>query len=388
MRGQGAQLVVLLSHMGVLFDRALDQPGVDVIVGGHSHTLLSNTEPGAFAPDAQPDPGGALVLQAGAYGRYLGRLDLDLAADGTVLAHGGGCVHVGLDGPEDLAVAGIVARFAAPLQAFRQEIVATLPEALSLSTCRFTQCELGQTVATAMLTATHGAEVAIMNAGGLRTGLPAGPVNRGQVLEAMPFGNTIATLTLSGADLEAALRHGLSQLGRGGFPQWAGLRFVGVGFEVRRGEGWAPLDPAERYLVVTNNFLRNGGDGYSVFRDRGADPYDNGPGLMTCSLPRWRGETQRSSGAGDAGLEHVQRVERTVLPVRRQHDRAAAVLLDRTGDHQVVRQAEALDCDARQRVGTARDLGPAAFDEGHGDVGVAKDGLAATKEPAELDQRA
>ena len=278
-RGEGAQLIVLLSHMGVLFDRALDVPGPSVIIGAHSHTLLSDSEPGAFAPDAQPNPTGALVTQAGAYGRYLGRLDLDVADDGSVLARGGDCVHVGLDLAEDPAVAAIVARFAEPLEAFRQERVATLPEALSLASCRITQCALGQAVAAAMLATTHGGQIAIMNAGGLRTGLPAGPVSRGQVLEALPFGNTVATLTLTGADVEAALRHGLSQVGRGGFPQWAGLRLTAGGFETATDAGWVPLDPAARYVVVTNNFLRNGGDGYGVFRDRGLDAYDNGPGL-------------------------------------------------------------------------------------------------------------
>ena len=278
-RGEGAQLIVLLSHMGVFFDRALDVPGPAVIIGGHSHTLLSDTEPGAFAPAAQPGPAGALVTQSGAYGRYLGRLDLDLAADGSVLAHGGDCVHVGLDLAEDPDVAAIVARFAAPLDAFRHEIVATLPEKLDLGMCRVTQCALGRSVAAAMLATAHGGQVAIMNAGGLRTGLPAGPVSRGQVLEALPFGNTVATVHLTGADLEAALRHGLSQIGRGGFPQWAGLRLGGSGFEIQTGTGWAALDPAATYLVVTNDFLRNGGDGYVVLRDRGTEPYDSGPGL-------------------------------------------------------------------------------------------------------------
>ncbi|MBV8913871.1 MAG: metallophosphoesterase, partial [Acetobacteraceae bacterium] len=99
-RAQGVQLVILLSHMGVGFDCALADAGPSVIIGGHSHTLLSNSEPGAFSRHPTPDGVGGLVVQAAAYGRYLGRLDLDLAADGTVLAYGGDCVHVGLDVPE------------------------------------------------------------------------------------------------------------------------------------------------------------------------------------------------------------------------------------------------------------------------------------------------
>jgi 5'-nucleotidase len=278
-RAQGVQLVILLSHMGVGFDCLLADPGPAVIIGGHSHTLLSNTEPGAFSPFPTPDGVGGLVVQAAAYGRYVGRLDLDLGAGGAILAYGGDCVHVGLDLPQDPEVAGIVARFAAPLDAFRHEVIATLPEPLDLSGCRMGPCQIGQTIAEAMLRATPGAQVAIMNAGGIRIGLPAGPVTRGQVLETLPFGNTIATLQLTGEDLVAALRHGLTQVGRGGFPQVAGLRLEGTTLLVRDHDRWTPIDPAARYMVATNNFLRGGGDGYVVLRDKAINPYDSGPGL-------------------------------------------------------------------------------------------------------------
>ena len=59
----------------------------------------------------------------------------------------------------------------------------------------------------------------------------------------------------------------------------AGIRLEGLTLLVRHGEAWTPLDPAARYTVATNNFLRNGGDGYVVFRDKAIDPYDSGPGL-------------------------------------------------------------------------------------------------------------
>lgn len=297
-RMAGADFVIALSHLGVLADGKLDVPGVAVILGGHSHTLLSNVEPGALGPHPVVAPSGTLVVQAGAYGRYLGRLDLDLAADGRVLAYGGECRHVGLDLPEDPAVAAIVAQYAAPLQEVRRREVAVLPEELGIASCRVSQCAFGQFVAGALLAAAHGADVAIMNGGGLRTGLRPGPATLGDVLDALPFGNTLATVTLTGADLRAAIEHGLSLVGRGGFPQvagvrlgWSALRPVGdriTDLAVRGPDGtWAEVDPGRRYLLATNSFIRSGGDGYTVLRDRGIDPYDAGPGvaeLVTAAL--------------------------------------------------------------------------------------------------------
>jgi len=289
-RAAGAGMVVALSHLGVSADGGLDVPGVGVILGGHSHTLLSNVEPGALGPHPVVSPSGALVVQAGAYGRYLGRLDLDVAADGRVLAYGGECRHIGLDLAEDPAVAAVVAEYAALLLEVRRRQVAVLPEELGIALCRVAQCALGQMVAGALLSATHGADVALMNGGGLRTGLRAGPATLGDVLGALPFGNTLATVTLTGADLRAAIEHGLGLVGRGGFPQLAGVRLswdalrpVGeriTQLEVRGPNGaWAAVDPGRRYLLATNNFIRGGGDGYAVLRDRGIDPYDAGPGV-------------------------------------------------------------------------------------------------------------
>ena len=288
-RAEGATLVLLLSHLGVLADGTMAAPGIAAVIGGHTHTLLSNVEPGALGPHPVQAGSGALVVQAGAYGRYLGRLDLDVAADGGVLAYGGECRHVGLDLPEDPAVAAIVAHYAGTLREVRGRLVATLPEALDVNGCRIGPCRLGGMVAEALLGAAHGADLAVMNVGGLRTGLRAGVVTLGDVLDALPFGNSLATLTLTGADVRAALEQGL-QPGRGAFPQLAGARMewdavrpMGnriTSLEVRGADGgWAPMEPGRRYLVATNNFLRGGGDGYTVMRDRAMDPYDAGPGV-------------------------------------------------------------------------------------------------------------
>lgn len=288
-RAAGAQLIILVSHLGLAADRQLPTPGVAVVIGGHSHSLLSNDEPGALGPHPSIGPTGAFIVQAQAYGRYLGRLDLDLAEDGRVLAYGGACRHIGLDLPEDPKVAAIVAAYAAPLDAVLNHPVATLPAALDVTACRVAQCPLGSAVASAMRAAVHTlppgipAEtpiVALMNGGGLRVGLPAGPVTLGQVLDTMPYGNTLATTVITGAELIETVRHGLSMTGRGGYPQWAGLRLSPrLEIEVEHGGGWSAIDPAAPYLVATNNFVRTGGDGYTVLRDHGQSPYDNGAAI-------------------------------------------------------------------------------------------------------------
>jgi 5'-nucleotidase len=130
-----------------------------------------------------------------------------------------------------------------------------------------------------MLDSVNGADIAVMNSGGVRVGLPAGEVTLGAVMAMLPYGNAVATLKLRGADLREALIGGLARRGKGGYPQVAGARISGPAADPQIVIGGAPLDPQRVYLVVTNNFMRAGGDGYTAFRDRAIDPYDSGPAL-------------------------------------------------------------------------------------------------------------
>jgi 5'-nucleotidase len=290
-RREGPAMVLLLSHLGLRQDLRLarELAGVDVIIGGHSHTLLANGLEGAEGPApllAEGRDRPVRIVQAGANGRHLGRLDLDLAADGRAVAHAAKVVELGADLPEDPAVAAIVARFGTTLGEVRARLLGHAAAAFD-NACRTGECALGNLIADAMLAAVAGAEIALQNGGGIRAGLAAGPITYGDILTILPFGNTLATLGLRGADIRAALENGLSQPGAGRFPQVAGLRFVwdpaappGLRLgpvEVRREGRWEPLAPERVYRVVTNNFLRRGGDGYTVLRDAAQDPYDAGP---------------------------------------------------------------------------------------------------------------
>jgi len=290
-RAAGPATVVLLSHRGYGADRRLAARlrGVDVIVGGHSHTILANRA-GAAGPAPVVVEGAdrpVRIVQAGALGRFLGRLDLDLTDQGRVAGHKGDTQEITPDLPEDAEARDIVARFGAPIAALRTRPVATAQAAMGNDTCRQRECAIGNVIAEAMLAAVPGADVALQNAGGIRAGLPAGTITYGDVLTTLPFGNTLATATIRGGHLLAALENGFVLPGSARFPQVAGLRLevdmarpAGqriVAAEITGGERRGRLDPERAYRIVTNNFLRLGGDGYAPLRDQALEAYDNGP---------------------------------------------------------------------------------------------------------------
>jgi 5'-nucleotidase len=111
------------------------------------------------------------------------------------------------------------------------------------------------------------------------------------VLTVLPFQNTVATFKLTGAGIVEALENGVGRVeeGAGRFPQVAGMRYAWdaasepgsriKAVEVKAGDGWTALDMDKTYGVVTNNYMRGGGDGYKVFASKGTDAYDYGQGL-------------------------------------------------------------------------------------------------------------
>ena len=147
---------------------------------------------------------------------------------------------------------------------------------------------MGSLIADAMLDRVkdQGIDVAIQNGGGIRASIDAGPVTMGEVLTVLPFQNTLATFEATGEDVLAALENGVSQVadGAGRFPQVAGITYTAdlsmdPGSRITEATiGGEPVDPAATYLMVTNNYMRNGGDGYAMFEDA-ANAYDFGPGL-------------------------------------------------------------------------------------------------------------
>jgi len=108
----------------------------------------------------------------------------------------------------------------------------------------------------------------------------------GDVVTVLPFQNTLSTFEVTGAVILEALENGVSQVadGAGRFPQVAGMTFT-ADLTAEPGSrisdvmiGGEPLDPEASYLGVSNNYVRNGGDGYGMFVDA-ANVYDYGPDL-------------------------------------------------------------------------------------------------------------
>jgi 5'-nucleotidase len=283
-----ADLVVALTHLGIEEDERLAAaaPGIDVIVGGHTHTKAE-----------QPaQVGSTLIVQAFERGTFLGRLDLEVT-DGKVSAHRYRLVPVTPACGEDPAVAALVAGYARRLDDTMKEPIGVAAADLEggKDAMRSRETSLGDLVADALREAA-GADVALINGGTIRAGIPAGTVTRGAIHEVLPFDNWLISFALTGKELRAALEIGLSrvEVRDGGFPQVSGMSYT---FDPRApagarlvsvSVGGAPLEEMRRYVLATHDFLAAGGNGYTVFAGHEPVFNDSGRWLRDILAEWWR----------------------------------------------------------------------------------------------------
>lgn len=287
----GINKIIVLSHSGYNVDKrvAAETTGVDVIVGGHSNTFLSNTSDRAEGPYPTM-VGNTAIVSAYAYSKFLGELNVVFNDSGDIISASGEPLLMDASVEEDGDTVARIAEAAKPLNEIRNRVVAqSAAEIVGVrEECRAMECAMGNLIADAMLERVRdqGIEIAIQNGGGIRASIDAGPVTMGEVLTVLPFQNTLSTFYVSGQTVVDALENGVSEMeeGAGRFPQVAGMTFT-VDPNAPAGSrisdvmvGGAPIALDRTYGVVSNNYVRNGGDGYKMFLNA-ENVYDFGPDL-------------------------------------------------------------------------------------------------------------
>jgi len=260
-----ADVVVVLSHLGFDEDLRLARSvsGIDLIVGGHSHTQL----------DEPVVVGDTVIVQANEYGKFLGFVKLTVE-NGNVVDVVGQLLPITADAPVDVTIQGIIDRWEQRLDAQLDQVVGEALVDLNgeRQFVRTGETNLGNLVAD-ILRETVGADIGLTNGGGIRASIAVGPVTLRDIYTVLPFDNILVGIELTGEQILAALEHSVSaypaQLG--GFLQVSGLTFT---FDASKPAGQRvvevlvggePLDLKQVYRVATNDFLAAGGDGYEMF---------------------------------------------------------------------------------------------------------------------------
>ncbi|HSR69353.1 MAG TPA: 5'-nucleotidase C-terminal domain-containing protein [Acidobacteriota bacterium] len=237
-------------------------PGIDVFVGGHAHR-------GIEEPFVHPETG-TLIVQTYGYGTRLGFLRLRVDTEsGQVIEHQGELLKVWSD---ELEAHPIMDR---KMKAYQKQVAPVIGDVVGRSQVRLVRSYNAESLlgsfSSDVLRELTGADVAFMNAGGLRDDLPQGEVTVGDVQDAFPFFNTVVVMEMSGTQVSQVVEQGLTLLR--GMVQVSGLT---ARYDLSRpmGErllelsiGGQPMDPDGSYRVAANSFMAEGGDLYSTFTE-------------------------------------------------------------------------------------------------------------------------
>lgn len=258
--------VVVVSHIGYSakqrandLDLARKTKGIDIIIGGHSHTEIDPSKPGApvhLVQDADGDT--VLIAQNAGSGVTLGEIEIDFTS-GQIKSR-----LIPVDSRLDPRTDGTVETFLKPYRASIDSIcnivLATTPEELIHRSPALVNLVSDIVAAEGRSLSGRDIDFAIMNKGGIRRGIPQGAVTRGVVMEMMPFDNRIVVMDISGRDLVETFDIMASQGGQG----VSSAVKVTYDPEQREAEtiliNGEPIDPARTYTIATVDYLAGGGD--------------------------------------------------------------------------------------------------------------------------------
>lgn len=313
---QGVAIIIALTHVGYERDMeiAAKVPAVDVVVGGHSHTFLytGDDHPKEDKPKGpyptvvtRTDGTKGLVVQAHCYGKYLGFLNVSFNTAGNVVAWSGNPVVVEHTTPEDDDMLKLLGKYREHVTAATRAPVGASRVLLNADdgACRRAECNIGNLLADSFFehyldTDTGSKRVwsvangVLLNGGSIRTSIGrSDQINVEDVMVALPFGNKLTLVNLTGAHLYRLFEHGVKNYHplepSGSFLQVSGFR---VHYDVARPKmervvslktlctrcivpALEVVDVNKHYTIVTIEYIAKGGDGYDF---SGADVLEYG----------------------------------------------------------------------------------------------------------------
>ena len=319
---QGVNKVIAVTHLGYddnpNYDNdlqlAAQVTGIDVIVGGHSHTKLD--KPVVVNKDLigkAKDP--TVIVQAYQYSEFLGTLDVEFDKNGKVVKHAGELISVNAK-VADAEAKELLLKYSSKIDDLKNEPTGANAEnaldnprsSSNGNSVRSNETPLGNLITDGMLVKAREYNkdviMAFQNGGGIRAAINKGPITVGEVITVLPFGNTLATMKLTGAEIKATFEISFKESPKenGGFLHVSGAkvqydsskpvgqRVVSVLYKNTE-NNYIEMKDNETYTIATNAFTAKGGDSYTVL----AKAY--GEGRMTdLGLSDWENLREHIAG--------------------------------------------------------------------------------------------
>jgi len=273
LKEQEVDVIIALVHLGIegtaettSKEVAEKVEGIDLIIDGHSHEELNEVI------------GDTLLVQTGNYLSNIGIVDLEIEG-GKVVKKEARLINT--EELQDLEPDAEIEEEIRKIKERNEEVTDVVVGVTKVdldgerANVRTGETNLGNLITDVMRKST-GADIAMTNGGGIRASIPAGEVKIKDILTAFPFTNTLAVIEVTGEEILAAMEHGVNLYPEqaGHFPHVSGMTYK---FDPSRPEGeriveilvgGEPLVLDKKYTLVTNDFMAEGGDGYTMFENK------------------------------------------------------------------------------------------------------------------------
>ncbi len=280
LKRQRVETIVVLAHAGGTQTSATEAVGeivsetgqmsdeVDVVVSGHSHSVLNNRV------------GGKLVVQAFSLGTAFDAVNMKIdRRTKDVVSSSAQIVNTSNDDAivPDAATAELVADYKERIDPIANRVVGTAAENVVRTNNAAGESPLGQLIADAQR-GFAGADLAFMNPGGIRADIAAGEVTYAELFAVQPFDNQVVRLEMTGDQVYRVLEQQF-QTDNNGNPRTRILQVSGLEFSYNSANpagqritgvtlpDGTPLDRSATYTVAANSFIATGGDGFTVFKE-------------------------------------------------------------------------------------------------------------------------
>ena len=269
LRSQGVKVIVALTHLSMREDKEVARcSDVDLIIGGHEHSLLES------------HAGNAPIFKMTSDAREVGQIDLNISpTTGELESIDWKVIPVDSTTPEATEFSAVYKKYANLLAELAKPIGRTTVKLDARSAeNRTMETNVGNFIADQFRKAT-GADVGLMNGGSVRADALIGPgrLTQRDLLSILPFKNNLVKIEITGATLRATLEHGVSRSAEdaepGRFPQVSGVQLT---FDASRPAGGRivdvkvnglPLNDTKNYTLTTTTFVAlDGGDGYTMLK--------------------------------------------------------------------------------------------------------------------------
>ncbi|HET7479455.1 MAG TPA: 5'-nucleotidase C-terminal domain-containing protein [Rubrobacteraceae bacterium] len=278
LQDKGVQTIVVLAHSGgnqvsateatgeILDETSQMSNAVDVVVAGHSHSLLNNRV------------GNKLVVEAFSFGTAFDAVDMKIdRKTGDVTSSSADIVTTYDDAIQpDAKTAELVADYKARIAPISERVVGTAQTDISRTSNVAGESAMGDLIADAQRDFA-GADFAFMNPGGIRADIAAGEVTYGELFTVQPFDNQVVSMDLTGDQIYRLLEQQFPPnqvAGTKRILQVSGLKYT---YDESLPEGQritsltktdgTPIDRATTYKVAANSFIATGGDRFTVLKE-------------------------------------------------------------------------------------------------------------------------